>query len=258
WIEALGNRLPDPVTLFALGTLAVMALSQVAVARGWSVEKTVVETVRAPVRGPDGHPVLDPETGAPVLVAAVGADGEVLRERVTARVEPVGLLTSDGLYWVVSNAVRNFKDFPPLAIVLVGMLGIGLAERAGFLPALLRASLARAPGPLLTPLVVFAGVGSSLAVDAGYVVLPPIAAALYLQAGRSPLAGVAAAFAGVAAGFGANLVVTGLDPMLAGLSETGARLLDPDYRVAATSNWWLMSVSTWLITPAGWAMPAPD
>src|SRR5690606_28533910 len=60
WIEALGNRLPDPVTLFALGTLAVMALSQVAVARGWSVEKTVVETVRAPVRGPDGHPVLDP------------------------------------------------------------------------------------------------------------------------------------------------------------------------------------------------------
>jgi aminobenzoyl-glutamate transport protein len=216
-VERLGNRLPDPATLFLLGTLLVMALSQLAVGLGWSVEKTVLEA------------------GGPT----------------TVRIEPVSLLTSDGLYWLVSSLVANFRDFPPLAIVLVGMLGIGLAERSGFLPTLLRASLARVPARWLAPIVVFAGVSSSLAVDAGYVVLPPIAAALFRAAGRSPLAGIAAAFAGVAGGFGANLVPTGLDPLLAGLTESGARLVDPGYAVAATCNWWLMAVSTLLLTGVG-------
>jgi aminobenzoyl-glutamate transport protein len=134
------------------------------------------------------------------------------------------------------------------------MLGIGLAERSGFLPALLRASLARVPARWLAPIVVFAGVNSSLAVDAGYVVLPPIAAALFLAAGRSPIAGAAAAFAGVAGGFGANLAITGLDPLLASFTESGARLVEPGYRVAPTCNWWLMIASTFLLTGVGWAV----
>lgn len=217
-IERLGNRLPDPATLFLLATGLVLVFSQLAASLGWSVEKTTL--------GPAGP--------------------------VTTRVEPVSLLSSDGLHWLVSSLVVNFRDFPPLAIVLVGMLGIGLAERSGFLPVLLRASLARVPARWLSPLVVFVGVNSSLATDAGYVVLPPIAAALFLAAGRSPVAGAAAAFAGVAGGFGANLVITGLDPMLAGLTESGARLVDPAYRVAATSNWWLMIASTFLLTGVGW------
>jgi len=219
-IERLGNRLPDPATLFLAATLAVMALSQLAVTLGWAVEKTTL-----------------------------GADGPV-----TTRVEPVSLLASDGLYWLVSSLVVNFRDFPPLAIVLVGMLGIGLAERSGFLPALLRASLTRVPARFLAPIVVFAGVSSSLAVDAGYVVLPPIAAALFQAAGRSPIAGAAAAFAGVAGGFGANLAITGLDPLLAGLTESGARLVDDAYRVSPTCNWWLMIASTFLLTAVGWAV----
>jgi aminobenzoyl-glutamate transport protein len=219
-IERMGNRLPDPATLFLLATLLVMAASQLAASLGWSVEKTTL--------GPGGP--------------------------VTTRVEPISLLSAEGLHWLVSNLVVNFRDFPPLAIVLVGMLGIGLAERSGFLPALLRASLARVPARWLAPLVVFVGVNSSLAVDAGYVVLPPIAAALFLAAGRAPVAGAAAAFAGVAGGFCANLVITGLDPLLAGLTESGARLVDPEYRVAATCNWWLMIASTFLLTGVGWAV----
>ncbi|HSJ99187.1 MAG TPA: AbgT family transporter [Myxococcota bacterium] len=216
-VERLGNRLPDPATLFLLATLLVMALSQAAASLGWAVEKTTLDA-----SGP-----------------------------VTVRVEPVSLLTSDGLHWVVSNLVANFRDFPPLAIVLVGMLGIGLAERSGFLPSLLRAALARVPARWLAPIVVFVGVVSSLAVDAGYVVVPPIAAALFQAAGRSPIAGIAAAFAGVAGGFGANLVPTGLDPLLAGLTESGARLAHPGYTVAPTCNWWLMAVSTLVLTVVG-------
>jgi aminobenzoyl-glutamate transport protein len=213
-LEQLGNRLPHPITLFALGALCVMALSQVAVTRGWSVE------------------------------SAKGV------------VEPVSLLSSDGLFWAFSSSVDNFKNFPPLAIVLVGMLGIGLAERSGFLPNLLRASLSRVAPVLLTPMVFFVGVLSSLTLDAGYVVLPPIAATLYAGAGRSPLAGIAVVFAGVSAGFSANLWVTGLDPMLAGLSTSGAQIVDPKYHVAATANVWFLFVSTFLLTAAGWAVTA--
>ncbi len=213
-LEALGNRLPHPITLFALGALAVMVLSEVAVRRGWAVES---------------------------------AEGVV---------EPVSVLDADGLYWALSSSVDNFKDFPPLAIVLVGMLGIGLAERSGLLPNLLRASLTRVPPALLTPMVFFVGVLSSMTLDAGYVVLPPIAATLYAGAGRSPLAGIAVVFAGVSAGFSANLWVTGLDPMLAGLSTSGAQIVDPDYRVAATANLWFLIASTFLLTAVGWAVTA--
>ncbi len=203
----------------------------------------------------------------PVTLFAAGAFGVMVLSQVAVsrgwsvesaegRVEPVSLLDADGLYWALSSSVDNFKNFPPLAIVLVGMLGIGLAERSGFLPTLLRASLSRVAPALLTPLVFFVGVLSSLTLDAGYVVLPPIAASLYAGAGRSPLVGIAVVFAGVSAGFSANLWVTGLDPMLAGLSTSGAQLVDAEYRVAATANVWFLLVSTFVLTAVGWFVTA--
>jgi aminobenzoyl-glutamate transport protein len=256
-VERIGNALPDPATLFLLGALAVMGLSQLAVALDWSVEKTETRERRVAVRGPDGAPVLDPASGAPLTLPELDpATGAPLRERVSTAVRPFGLLSSDGLWWALSSMVDNFKTFPPLGIVLVGMLGIGLAERSGLVAAALRAVLAAMPTRLLTPALVFAGVMSSLAVDAGYVVLPPIAMALYRAAGRSPLAGLAAVFAGVAGGFSANLSLTALDPMVAGLSEAGARIVAPHYRVAPTSNWWFMIASTFLLVGVGWWVTA--
>lgn len=166
------------------------------------------------------------------------------------------LLSSDGIWWLLSNMVNNFIKFPPLAIVLVGMLGIGLAERSGFLPALLRRSILLVPQSLLTPATIFLGIMSSMALDAGYVVLPPIAAALYIAAGRSPLTGIAAVFAGISAGFSANLLITALDPLLSGLTQTAAQILVADYQVAVTANWWFMLASTILLTLVGWAVTA--
>lgn len=215
-IERLGNRLPDPATLFLMGTLLVMALSAIAVAWDWSVESATLQ--------------------------------RALRAR--------NLLDSDGIWWLLSHLIENFIRFPPLAIVLVGMLGIGLAERSGLLPALLRALILRTPARLLTPAVVFLGIMSSLGLDAGYVILPPLAAGLYLAAGRAPLAGVAAAFAGVSAGFSANLLITALDALLAGLTQAGASFIDPGYQVAVTANWWFMAGSTVVLTLAGWAVTA--
>ncbi len=217
-LERVGNRLPDPATLFLLGTGAVLVASQVVAAAG----------LRVPRPG--------------------GAAGDEL--------VAVGLLDSEGLYWLLDNLVENFVRFPPLGIVLVGMLGIGVAERSGFVGALLRALLLGVPRQLLTPAVFLVGVLSSVALDAGYVVLPPVAAALFHAVGRPPVVGLAAVFAGVSAGFSANLVVTGLDPILAGFSEAGARILDPGYRVAATANWWFMIASTFVLTAVGWAVTA--
>ncbi|MGH8120824.1 MAG: AbgT family transporter, partial [Gammaproteobacteria bacterium] len=162
------------------------------------------------------------------------------------------LLSVTGIWWLLSHLVENFVKFPPLGIVLVGMLGIGVAERSGFLPALLRYLMTLTPQSLLTPVTVFLGIMSSLTLDAGYVVLPPLAAILYQTAGRSPLTGIAVAFAGVSAGFSANLLITPLDPLLSGFTQSAASIIAPDYQVAVTANWWFMMVSTVLLTFTGW------
>jgi aminobenzoyl-glutamate transport protein len=127
-----------------------------------------------------------------------------------------------------------------------------VAEKTGLLGAALKAFALIVPRLLLTPAIVFLGIMSSLATDAGYVVLPPLAAALYISVGRSPLVGIAAAFAGVSAGFNANLLITGLDPMLASMSSQAAQVIDADYVVAPTANWWFMIGSTFVITLTGW------
>ena len=124
--------------------------------------------------------------------------------------------------------------------------------------AALKSILVYVPSRLLTPATFFAGVMSSMAIDAGYVVLPPLAAAVYLAAGRSPLVGIAAVFAGVASGFNANLFVTGLDPMLSGLTEQAARILDPGYNVNPACNWGFMVASTVMLTFVGWGGHGPS
>src|SRR5690625_8015418 len=111
-------------------------------------------------------------------------------------------------------------------MVLVVMLGIGLADRSGRLTTSLNRFVERAPSSLITAAIVFAGVMSSLAADAGYVVLVPLGALLFYSVGRHPLAGLAAAFAGVSAGFSANLLLTSLDPLLVGFTEPAAQIVD--------------------------------
>ena len=274
-VETVGNRLPDPITLFGGGAVLVLLLSLVGSSLGWEVEKPVAAPVTAEVvdsgtgepvtalstkvagrrvvlvRDGNGEPVASPVT-QPVLDEA----GRLQLERGSQTVRPVNLLSRDGFKWVMDTLVGNFTGFHPLGVVLVAMLGIGIAEKTGLVGALLKAMTRVTPQSLLNPAMVFIGIMSSLAADAGYVVLPPIAAALYKIAGRSPLAGMAAVFAGVSAGFSANLVITSLDPLLSGLSEAGAAILEPGYTVNPAANWWFMIVSTFVLTLVGWFVTA--
>ncbi|MDP6307029.1 MAG: AbgT family transporter, partial [Verrucomicrobiota bacterium] len=232
WIERIGNRLPDPATLFLIGTVLVMVASAVAAKTQWVVEE----------RLPEQTPALG-QAAEPSEVKWV-ATGKIY--------EANNILTRDGLFWAISSMVKNFINFAPLGIVLVGMLGIGIAERTGFIGSALKAMLMVVPKQLLTPAVVFMGIMSSLTSDAGYIILPPLAAALYKAVGRSPLAGLAAVFAGVAAGFNANLFITSLEPLLAGLANSGAQVIDPNYQLNPACNWWFMIVSTVVMTGTGW------
>lgn len=210
-IEKTGNKLPDPATLFVIGTVVVFILSAISSSLGWTA--------------------IDPKGNT---------------------INTFNLISSDGIWWFLSTMVNNFISFPPLGIVLVGMLGIGLAEKTGFLPALLQFCITHVNKRLLTPATMLLGILSSIALDAGYVVLIPVAAALYIAAGRSPLTGIAVSFAGVSAGFSANFFITALDPLLAGFTQAGAQIIDPEYQVAVTGNWWFMIVSTIVLTFTGW------
>lgn len=210
-VERVGNRLPDPLTLFVIFAALVVVASAVMSGLGVSVT----------------HP----------------ADGKV----ITAH----NLLTGEGLRQMLTEMVKNFANFPPLGLVLVTMIGIGVAERSGLITAALKRLVMLVPKSALTATLVFAGVMSSMAADAGYVVLTPLGAVLFAGFGRHPLAGLAAAFAGVSGGFSANLLLTSLDPLLAGLSTSAAQIVDKNYIVQPTANYYFMIFSVFLITAVG-------
>jgi len=218
-VERLGNLLPHPVTLFALLCVGVVALSGWAGRRGWAVHDPRPEG--APGRSPDGM------------------------------IEAQSLLSGDGIRWIAENVVTNFVEFAPLGTVLVALLGVGVAEHSGLLAAGIRAVVLKAPAKLITAAIVFAGVISNTASEAGYVVLVPLAAVVFRALGRHPVAGLAAAFAGVSGGYSANLFIGTLDPLLAGITQEAARLVDPTYEVHPAVNWYFMVASVPLITFLG-------
>jgi aminobenzoyl-glutamate transport protein len=218
-VEWLGNLLPHPVTLFALFALGVIVLSGIASWLDWSV--------------------VDPRPE--------GARGR----SPTGTIEAISLMNAAGLRRIVENLVTNFVTFVPLGTVLVAMLGVGVAEHSGLISAAIRGMVLNAPRKLLTMAIVFSGVVSNTASEAGYVILVPLAGVIFLAVGRHPIAGMAAAFAGVSAGYSANLLIGTVDPLLAGITEEAAQLIDPGYTVHPAVNWYFMVVSTFLITALG-------
>ncbi|MEG1774550.1 MAG: AbgT family transporter, partial [Oscillospiraceae bacterium] len=153
--------------------------------------------------------------------------------------------------YMLTHAVSNFTGFAPLGVVLVAMLGVGVAEGSGYIPTLLRRTVQITPRRIITPVVVFLGGLSNVASDAGYVVLIPVGALMFSAYGRHPMAGLAAAFAGVSGGYSANLIIGSTDPLLAGISTEAASMIQPGRIVGPTANWYFMIASTVLITLIG-------
>ncbi|MCK4750375.1 MAG: AbgT family transporter, partial [Bacteroidales bacterium] len=187
WTERVGNALPHPATLFAIFALLALLFSLLGHWLGWEVV----------------HPGTKEVVGT------------------------VNLLSQDGIHRILLEMVTNFTSFAPLGIVLVAMLGIGIAEQSGLIHAIIRLLVLNAPGKILTFVIVLTGIISNVAADVGYVLLIPLAGVIFQAVGRNPITGMAAAFAGVSGGFSANLVLGTVDPLLAGLSTEAAQILDP-------------------------------
>jgi len=253
WIEWAGNKLPDPSILFMLLALTVIVLSAVGSAAGWSVQPVKPQVVMEAQVDAQGKSVID-ENGVALQTPKKDANGQIQVELVEsgAPLEVKSLLTADGIYWMFSSMLRNFAQMPALPLIFVAMLGIGLAEKFGFFSALMRWLAFMTPKRLMTPAVVFIGANSSVASDAGYIILPPLAAALFLAVGRHPVAGLAAAFAGVAGGFGAGLFPTGGDGVLTGFAQDAARVIDPNYSVTILHNYYFKIVSAIVVTLGAW------
>ena len=211
-IERIGNRLPDPAVLFIWLLVAVWLLS-------WLF--SLFE-----------YDVIDPRNGERLVVAN--------------QLAPAALAN------FFASMVQTFAHFHPIGVVLVAMLGIGVAEHTGFINAALRAMLSVTAKWLLTPMVIFVGIISHTAADAGYVLVIPLGGVIFYAAGRHPLAGIAAAFAGVSGGFSANLIPSAIDPMLAGLSQSAAQILDPDIVLNPLNNFFFTASSSIVIVLLGW------
>lgn len=210
-VEKGGNKLPEPIVLFLWLAGIVLVLSFILSA----LDITAV----------------NPATGEKVVV--------------------VNLLSKSGLQKIISNAVANFLSFPALGLVMVIMLGVGLADKCGLFHTLLKKSLCNVKKEKVIIFTVFLGIMSNVAGDSGPVLLPPLAAMVFSSVGMNPIVGIMAVYAGIMGGFGANLVIEILDVTLASFTQSSARLIDPNYSVFPTANWYFIIISTFLLVAAG-------
>lgn len=211
-VERIGNKLPDPAVLFLLCLVIVWVVS------------ALLSNV--------SFDAIDPRTNSNVVVN--------------------NLLTGDSLADFMSRMVKIFTGFAPLGVVLVAMLGVGVAEHSGFISAALKRMLDGTPKKFLTPMVVLVAIVSHTATDAGYVLVIPLAGVIYYSMGRHPLAGIAAAFAGVSGGFSANFIPSAIDPLLQSFTQSAAQIIDPAIQINPLNNWFFNSCSSLLIVGLAW------
>ena len=242
-IERGGNRMPDPAILFVWLCVGVIVLSALLAWADIKVTYQVAEAPPVPVEEVVQGGSTQPSGGLP---DASVQEGEYRIVEETASIQ--SLLSADGIRFLFTSFVANFRNFAAVAIILVVMIGVGLAEAAGLIGALIRKLVAVSSAAMLTPIIIFIGVLSSIASDAGYLVLIPLGAAAFKSVGRNPLAGMAAAFAGVAAGFGVNFLITPLDGVLTEITNDASALVDDQRSIDLAANLYFGIASTILVT----------
>jgi aminobenzoyl-glutamate transport protein len=230
-VEKAGNRVPNPAILFLGLILAVIVVSQVL---DWADVGVT-------------HQIADHAGGTPYQLPDDATDHAAYALR-TEHVEAKGLLTSAGIAFIFTTFVSNFLGFAAVGVILVAMIGVGVAEYSGLIGALIRKLVAISSPASLTYIIVFVGIVSSVASDAGYLVLIPLAAAAFISVGRHPLAGVAAGFGAVSAAFSVNILLTPADGVVTDIANESAQLVDPSVNLDLVANLWFGIVSTIFLT----------
>lgn len=170
FIEKIGKKIPDPVIIFSIFFVSVMIITLFM---------------------------------GGITFQTAGKDGEAVTYEI------LNMFKSENFRWILDNAlVTNWLAYGGgvLGTILIVMFGVGLAEESGLLTTLIKKAGTKVSTKLLPMLLVFLGIMSSIATDAGYLILIPLAGLLYSGLKKNPLIGIAAAFAGVSAGFSANLI----------------------------------------------------
>lgn len=211
-VEAMGNALPDPVFILLICILILVAASAVAAGAGWSA--------------------VNPVTGV--------------------QLKTESLLSVDNVARLLVDMPRTLTNFPPLGLVLVVMIGAAAAERSGLFAALMGGGVRRLSKRALSPAIFLIGLMSHHASDAAYVVLIPLAALVYANVGRHPLAGVAVAYAGISGAFAGNIIPGQFDLLMLGITAPAAQLLDPGFTVNPLGNWWFTLAIGIVFTPIAW------
>jgi len=215
-VERVGNSVPHPVLIFLILIALVMALSHILYVLGASVSYQVIN--------PDTHDVE------------------------TATTTANSLMTADGIRHIYTRLVPNFLGFTAIGLLIVAMLGVGVAEESGLVDALIRKLVAVSPSWALIYILAFVGIMSSIASDAGYLVLIPLAGAAFLSLGRNPIAGLGLGFAGVASAFNVNMMIKPLDAVLTELTNDAIHMVNPTLSIDLTANIWFSIVSVVLLT----------
>ena len=218
-VERAGNALPDPALLFVILTALTIAASYFTAKSGVSVSYEGVNSATGTIE--------------------------------TIHAQAYNLLSLEGFHYMVTSVIKNFTGFFPLGTVFTIILGVSVCEGTGMLNALLRKLVSKTPKALISAMIVFLGVMSNVASSTGYVVLVPLGAVTFIACNRHPIAGLAAAYAGVSGGWTANLLLGSNDPLYAGMSTQAANILNPDYVVQPTGNWYFMVASTVLVVLIG-------
>lgn len=229
WVERTGNKLPDPVFLFAYFIIALVIISVICAMLG--------------VNAALNDQVLSGMPDSQKARFGIGSDGII---------SAVSLLAAENIERLWVEMPKTFTHFHPLGYVLVVMLGAGVAERSGLFASAMRSAVRGAPVFLLTPVVALVAMVGNHAADAAYVVLIPLAGVLFASAGRHPLAGIAAAFAGVSGGFSANLFPGQLDALLYGITEEAGEILNAGYDANIAGNWWFIVALLVIYLPIIW------
>ena len=211
-IERVGNKIPDITVLF-IGAFVIVC---------------VVSAILSQISFDYVHPA----TGKQITVN--------------------NMLSGKELVTLMSKMVTNYANFPPLTMVIVATLGIGIADGSGYINTGLKKLLSVTPKFLITPVVILAGMVSHLGPDTGYVIIIPIAAYMFYATGKHPLSGVAASFAGIAGAFSANYTPSAIDPVIQGFTQSAAQIIDPTYQVNVLCNYFYALGSTFLVIASCW------
>jgi aminobenzoyl-glutamate transport protein len=211
-VERVGNRVPHPAIIFFILIAAVIVLSVIFRLLGTTVTYDAYDQ----------------------------SIGDIVEQTTSVR----SLLSPDGIRFMLTSPVANFLGFTGVGVILVAMIGVGLAEESGLIATLVRKLVAIAPRSIFTFMIVMVGVLSSIAADAGYLVLVPLAAAAFHSLGRHPLAGLAAGFSGVAAVFLVNVFVTPTDALLVEVTNDAVRTVNPAAQITVVGNLFFMIASS--------------